>query len=210
MESGTRVFLLSPASCHGRRAQILMRDAAAFPLALRVREADAPLDEVFTFLSGLYFRGKVAYARAFGRPPAGVAPAYVITSNRGLVPFEEPVTLSTLREFATVPIGTDSPAFIDALLRTAFALDRHLGNATQLVLLGSIATGKYVEPLVQVFGDRLRFPAEFVGRGDMSRGGLMLRCADDGRELRYIPIDAGPRRGPRPPRLEPRPARRRG
>jgi len=210
MESGTRVFLLSPASSAGRRAQLLMRDAAAFPLALRVREADAPLEEVFTFLSGLYFRGKVAYARAFAQPPPGVAPAYVITSSRGLIPFDEPVTISVLREFAAVPIGTESRAFVDALLRTALALDRRIDSATQLVLLGSIATGKYVEPLVRVFGDRLRFPAEFVGRGDMSRGGLMLRCADDRRELRYIVVDAGPRRGPRPPRLEPRPARRRG
>ena len=209
MKSGKRVFLLSPASSAGRRAKLLMRDAAAFPLALRVREADAPLDEVFTFLSGLYFRGKVAYARTFAHPPAGVSAAYVITSSRGLVPFDEPVTLAVLREFAAVPIGTDSPVFVDALLRTAMALDRRMDSEAQLVLLGSIATGKYVEPLVQVFGDRLRFPADFVGRGDMSRGGLMLRCADDGHELRYIPIDAGPRHGPRPPRLEPRPARRR-
>jgi len=33
----------------------------------------------------------------------------------------------------------------------------------------------YVGALAAAFGDRLRFPVEFVGRGDMSRGGLLLR-----------------------------------
>ena len=72
-----------------------------------------------------------------------------------------------------------------------------------MVLLGSIASGKYVEVLQGIFGERLMFPADFVGRGDMSRGGLMLRSASSLNELRYIPLAGAVRRGPRPPRLEP-------
>jgi hypothetical protein len=71
----------------------------------------------------------------------------------------------------------------------------------QIVLLGSIATPKYLEPLLDIFGSRLLFPSEFVGRGDMSRGGLMLRCARDGVELDYIPACSAVRRGRRPPKL---------
>ncbi|HEY1418317.1 MAG TPA: hypothetical protein VGF41_10440, partial [Myxococcaceae bacterium] len=55
-----RVFLLSPARCDGIRMSMLRRPAAAFPLALRLRtDPGAPLGDVFTFTSGLYFRGKV-------------------------------------------------------------------------------------------------------------------------------------------------------
>ena len=67
--------------------------------------------------------------------------------------------------------------------------------------MGSIATGKYVDVLERVFGERLLFPAEFVGRGDMSRGGMMLRAARAGEELEYRPIAGAARRGPRPPKL---------
>ena len=72
-----------------------------------------------------------------------------------------------------------------------------------MVLLGSIATGKYVDPLLAVLGERLLFPADFVGRGDMSRGGLLLRCARAGTELAYVGVRDAVRRGPRPPRLAP-------
>ena len=36
---------------------------------------------------------------------------------------------------------------------------------------------------------------------DMARGGLMLRCAREGRELTYRPIGVVTQHGPRPPRL---------
>lgn len=71
------------------------------------------------------------------------------------------------------------------------------------MLLGSIATDKYCGVLLEVFGPRLRFPAEFVGRGDMSRGGLLLRAARSGTELRYVRVLDAVRRGPRPARLDP-------
>ena len=69
------------------------------------------------------------------------------------------------------------------------------------MLLGSIATGKYVDPLLEVFRDRLVFPETFVGRGDMSRGGVLLRAARSGEELSYRPIAGAIRHGKRPPKL---------
>jgi hypothetical protein len=88
-------------------------------------------------------------------------------------------------------------------VRHARALAERLGPETEVVLLGSIATGKYVDLLGRVFGDRLRFPGDFVGRGDMSRGGLLLRCSREGRELEYRPVAGAVRHGARPPKLEP-------
>ena len=64
------------------------------------------------------------------------------------------------------------------------------------------AAGKYVDVLEPFFGGRLYFPSAFVGRGDMSRGGLMLRASRSGVELEYAPITQGQRpRGRRPPKL---------
>ncbi|MGH7608057.1 MAG: hypothetical protein ACREME_12035, partial [Gemmatimonadales bacterium] len=59
----TTVFLLSPASCAGTRAQMLLQSRTS-PLTARLAapggEGGAPLGEVFTFMSSLYFRGKLA------------------------------------------------------------------------------------------------------------------------------------------------------
>jgi len=85
-----RVFLLSPANAGGKRAQLLLRQAAQFDLALRLREHGLPLGEAFSFISGLYFRGKLAYAGAFAAPPEGVPGVLVITACGGLLP---PATL---------------------------------------------------------------------------------------------------------------------
>jgi hypothetical protein len=202
---GPRVFLLSPANCAGRRAELLLGGRGAFPLAERLRAGAAvPLGEAFSFLSGLYFRGKQAYARAFAAPPPGVAAAYVITTNRGLLALDAPVTLAELAAFGGVPIDLDDARYREPLRRDAEALIAELPPETAVVLLGSVASGKYVDLLLEVFGARLLFPAEFVGRGDMSRGGLLLRCVEDARELEYRPVAGAQRRGARPPRLEPR------
>ena len=72
-----------------------------------------------------------------------------------------------------------------------------------MVLLGSIASDKYVDVLLASFGERLWFPQEFVGRGDMSRGGLLLRCVASAAELTYIRVAGAVRTGQRPPRLKP-------
>ncbi len=196
-----QVFLLSPASCSGQRAQLLFREQARFDLALRLRSSQgAPLAEVFSFLSGLYFRGKVTYARAFERPGQQTAGIYVITTSRGLVPCDTPVRLDDLREFSQVPIDSAEPRYREPLARDAAALSALLGGG-QAVLLGSVATGKYSDILSAALGSRLVFPSAFVGRGDMSRGGLLLRAVDEGRELEYVPVAGAVVRGSRPPKL---------
>src|SRR5687767_11896061 len=173
-------FLLSPASCSGQRAQLLFNEQAKFDLAQRVRSPDgAPLGEVFSFMSGLYFRGKLTYARAFGRASEGAevesGSVFVITPNAGLRSPDTVVTVDALRGFAGVDVSLENPKYRRPLERSARTLWAEVGD-TPVVLLGSIASPKYVDVLLRIFGDRLLFPQEFVARGDMSRGGLLLRC----------------------------------
>jgi hypothetical protein len=195
-----RIFLISPASSSGKRAQVLLREAADFPLARAVRtKRGAPIGDVFAFLSGLYFRGKITYARAFAPKTS-----FVITPDRGLVSPELNVTAATLKQFALVDIGREDSRFSEPLLRDARRLATEHPEA-QVVLLGSIASNKYVTHLTSVFGERLLFPRDFVGRGDMSRGGLLLRAARAEKELAYQPVLGAVRRGKRPPKLEPVP-----
>jgi hypothetical protein len=186
---------------------MLLSARAEFPLARRLRGGDgAPLGEVFSFLSGLYFRGKLAYARRFGyvRDPSGPLTgtgALIITADSGLRPPETLVTIADLRAAAGVDISVDNPRYHQPLRAAARALAGALGREGEVVLLGSVATAKYVDVLLEVFGEQLRFPSDFVGRGDMSRGGLLLRCVSEDRELDYVPVTGARRRGPRPPRL---------
>lgn len=156
------------------------------------------MGEVFSFLSGLYFRGKLAYATAFGQPAGG----YVITTDRGLVPPQTSVTREDLLAFSDVDLATAGERYLAPLRANAESLAREIGDRTSVILLGSIATGKYCDALTAVFGERLLFPSTFVGRGDMSRGGLLLRHARDGRELEYEPVLGAVRHGKRPPKLE--------
>jgi hypothetical protein len=198
----SRVFLLSPAFCGGERAKLLFNPAASFPLAVRLRERGVPIGELFAFLSGLYFRGKLAYSRAFARAPRGTPGVLVITPTRGLLDPDTVLTFDTLCEFATVNIAEQGERFLAPLARDAREIAAASGRA-HAILLGSIATDKYVGTLAAAFGDRLRFPAEFVGRGDMSRGGLLLRSVRDASELAYVPVAGATRRGARPPKLVP-------
>lgn len=163
-----------------------------------------PLGEVFSFLSGLYFRGKLAYAKTFAKPPPDLPGIFVITSNRGLLDVDTLVDLKRLQSFSKVDIHEDDLRYRRPLLREARRVSVAIGKDCEVVLLGSIASGKYVDVLQEIFGEQLRFPAEFVGRGDMSRGGLMLRCAADKTELEYISITGATRRGKRPEKLIPR------
>jgi hypothetical protein len=184
---------------------MIMNERAQSDLACRLRRADnVTIGEVFTFLSGLYFRGKLAYANAFAQPARGKSGALVITPTRGLIDAATPVTLEDLREFAEVDIDEDDPRYRLPLERDARKLSRTLKADGEAVLLGSVASGKYVGVLLSILGQRLRFPADFVGRGDMSRGGLMLRCAVERTELDYIAVEGAIRKGKRPPKLEPR------
>jgi hypothetical protein len=188
---------------------MVLAPRATFDLAVRLRsEQGAAIGEAFAFISGLYFKGKLTYALAFARPPdpgaalAGSG-ALVITPSAGLRPVETAVTADALRAFAGVDIASNDPRYRAPLVASALALDEEIGPDCEVVLLGSIASGKYVEVLQPVFGDRLVFPPDFVGRGDMSRGGLMLRCVMAGAELDYVPMAGALRHGRRPPKLAP-------
>jgi hypothetical protein len=196
-----RVFLVSPASASGERARLLLGDRGQSEIAATLRREGAPLGEVFSFLSGLYFRGKLEYARTFAAPPPGVPGTLIITAGRGLITPETPITLEDLRRIATVPVDETNVLYRGPLEEHARTLAETAGPDCDFVLLGSVATAKYLEPLFTMLGDRLLFPEEFIGRGDMSRGGLMLRCVRSGEELRYVPAGSATYHGKRPPRL---------
>jgi hypothetical protein len=204
----SRVFLLSPANCSGRRAQQILSPRARFDLAERLRSNQgAPLGELFAFMSGLYFRGKLVYARRFAVPPdstgAAASGIHVITPNAGLRDPDTLITSDAIRSFAGSDVHLDNIAYRRPLEKSARALLRDIGAECDVVLLGSIASPKYVQVLLEIFGDRLLFPMDFVGRGDMSRGGLLLRRAAEGLELSYVPVAGAVVRGARPPRLPP-------
>jgi hypothetical protein len=204
-----RIFLLSPANCGGIRAKRVVSDAAQFPLAERLRTpTGAALGDVFSFVSGLYFRGKLAYARRFACPPdptdrVVAGGILVITPNAGLRAADVAVTRDCIQAFGGEPIDLTNTRYRRPLEQGARALGASIGLDCDVVLLGSIASGKYVEVLLPIFGERLLFPPSFIGRGDMSRGGLMLRCAASGEELDYIPVAGAIRQGKRPAKLDP-------
>ena len=187
MPTTRQVFLLSPANCSGKRAEFLLRRNARSPLAQRLRSGDgASIGEVFSFMSGLYFRGKMAYSSAFADPPEGCAGAHVIVPGLGLRPPSTVIDLGGLRAISRVPVDPTSKRYLTPLRRDAARLAEQLGPADAAILLGSIATPKYLEPLRPILGAKLRVPREFIGLGDMSRGSLMLRHAGEGRQLTYV------------------------
>jgi hypothetical protein len=194
-----RIFLLSPAHCGGKRAELVLNERALFPLAVRLQSTGAPLGEAFSFLSGLYFRGKLAYADHFARPPAGKPGVHVITTDRGLLSAGTVIGVEDLRRFGTVDISANQPGYRLPLVRDVTRLGR-LQDA-EVVLLGSVATGKYVDILLEALGERLLFPVEFVGRGDMSRGALLLQAVRNKSELTYQPVAGAIRRGRRAPKV---------
>jgi hypothetical protein len=181
-----RIFLLSPASLAGRRAELLFRETAAFELATRLRQAGASVGEIFSFISGLYFRGKLAYASAFSEPLSSES-IFVITATHGLLAPDVSIRRDCLYEMAQVPINASDPRYRLPLERDVTRLAAQIGKADEIVLLGSIATPKYLEPLCSVLGERVMVPSDFLGRGDMSRGSLMLRAVRDRTQLAYMP-----------------------
>jgi hypothetical protein len=198
-----RIFLLSPANLAGIRAGYVTSPKSKMELARRLREEGVSIGELFSFISGLYFRGKLAYARAFASAPLGLPGSLVITTSSGLVSPETIIDLPKMLAFAATDIDADQHHYRVPLDRDCGSLAEKIADQCSVVLLGSIATPKYVEPLLKVFGERLLFPAEFVGRGDMSRGGLMLRAVQESRELAYVPVLNATRHGRRPPKLTP-------
>jgi hypothetical protein len=184
------IFLLSPANLSGVRGKLLLRDSCKSELSHRLRSSQATLGEVFSFVSGLYFRGKLAYARRFANPPVGLSGIRVITASSGLLTPDHPMTVDVLRAMAKSIVHAENPKYRDPLIRDARQLNDSLPPDVAIVLLGSIATPKYLEPLLDIFGARLFFPSDFVGRGDMSRGSLLLRCTREDLQLSYAPVGA--------------------
>ena len=201
-----RIFLLSPARLDGERARLLFHPATMFPLARALHSGEgATIGEVFSFLSGLYFRGKLAYAETFARPSKKLKSGiFVITTNRGLLPPSTRVSLDDLASLAETDIDHSSEQLRIPLQRDAQSVALSLGRGGEAVLLGSIASAKYADVLLSVFDQQLLFPEAFVGRGDMSRGGLLLRCVDANLELACAPLRGAVRRGARPRKLPPR------
>jgi len=167
-----RIFLLSPANLGGVRGRRVLNGVSRLDC-----ENGVALGELFTYISGLYFRGKLQYAEAFcAQPPL------IITAGFGLMPPHSKIRMDQIKQMADVPIDAAEPLYREPLERDARALDA----CSEIVLLGSLATPKYLEPLLNIVGPRLLYPAEFVGLGDMSRGGLMLSRVRSGQELTYL------------------------
>jgi hypothetical protein len=183
----SRLFLISPATAHGPRAEALRREHAGSALARRLREEGVPLGDVFSFLSGLYFRGKLEYARAFAHAPGDESGGvYIITMTDGLVSPDTRVSSKDLERYARCEDGVAAAvSMVDA---TARALSQRIGSLAEVVLLGSVGTGKYTDVLAPIFGERLLFPRDVLHIGQLARGALLLQRAREGKELEYVPV----------------------
>ena len=67
-----------------------------------------------------------------------------------------------LKSISATNLNPNNPEYHDPLDRDAFRLLNLLEPETQVVLLSSIETPKYVPPLLEVFGELLLFPSDFV------------------------------------------------
>src|SRR5581483_7776371 len=122
-----------------------------------------------------------------GHPLVGSG-VLVITPNAGLRSPDTRITPAAIAAFSQGDVHVDNASYRKPLEQSARALCAAIGDC-DVVLLGSVASPKYVDVLLGIFGRQLLFPSAFVGRGDMSRGGLLLRHASAGEELEYIPVD---------------------
>ena len=145
-----------------------------------------PVALAFAFMSSLYFRGKIAYALQFG----GVEGTRIITPGFGLVPPDWRLTQERMKVMTKIDVDVTIAKYRKPLERDAKDLAASLSGDAQVVLLGSVASGKYVDILWPPLGDRLVFPSMFAGLGVMSRGGLLLRAARANRELEYASLHA--------------------
>ncbi len=181
------VFLLSPASLTGPRAKMMLSPRANFEAAQLYRSPEGvPIAIAFAFMSALYFRGKISYALEFAKPED----IHVIAPGFGLVPPTWMITPERMKVLRRTEVDARKRNYRKPLERGAHDVASTLGNDAQVVLLGSIASGKYVDILLPIFRDRLKFPGAFAGLGDMSRGGLLLRAARAKRELEYVSLAA--------------------
>jgi hypothetical protein len=187
------IFLLSPASTGGIRAKQFTSPNAKFEAARLYRSPEGvPIAMAFAFMSSLYFRGKIGYALHFAAPSPAIGGygIYIIAPGFGLVPPDWRLTPERMKVMAKTPVDAAKRNYRKPLEEHARELAAKLEPEARVVLLGSVASGKYVDILWPIFKHQLRFPTAFAGLGDMSRGGLMLRAVRAGRELEYTTLDA--------------------
>jgi hypothetical protein len=186
VEAGQYIYLLSPAFSGGRRAQMLLNANAQFDLAQRLRAGGISLGEAFVFMSPLYFAGKLKYASVFSSQMEQIPGTLIITACRGLLRPETVVNAEELREICGEAIMAKNPKYRDPLERDLRTLSEAIGERRRVVLLGSIATRRYIPVLMEALGERLLVPENFVGMGNMQRGALLMRCWRDKQQLKYV------------------------
>jgi len=178
------IFLISPANMSGVRGTRLLCETGKGDVHMRLKGEGVELGEVFSYVSSLYFRGKLEYGNAFGNKPSVGPGPYIITPSAGLVSPKTKVRLEELRAICNTEIDASNDQFCRPLENDVRRL-RQKYEGSRFVLLGSIATPKYVEPLMRALEGDLFYPSAFVGLGDMSRGALLLQCARTQVELVY-------------------------
>ncbi len=172
------IFLLSPANLNGVRGTRLLEEKACSELAARLRSVDgATIGEIYTHISTLYFRGKLAYGLHFG----GEAATRVVVPGYGLELPSWQVDLSRAREICACPVDPQNAGYREPFARDVEALAA--SSDGPVVFLGSLATRKYLDVLVPILGKRLHHPVDFLGCGEMRRGSLLLRAVDADAEL---------------------------
>lgn len=184
------IFLLSPANLSGTRARQMISPRAMSAAGIAYRSPEGVrIADAFTFMSALYFRGKHAYAREFAKPHPGIGEtAFVIAPGYGLVSLDWRLDKEKMKRLARTKIDVRSRAYTTPLRRCCRELEAKLSAGDIVVLLGSVASGKYVDVLEPIFGPRLRFPKIFAGMGDMQRGSVMLKAAAAKLELEYVDL----------------------
>jgi len=110
---------------------MVLRQNSAMPLAVALQEHRLTLGAAFAFMSGLYFRGKLAYAEAFD---PGLARTFVITPTRGLQSPRLVVNAELLEEFAEVDIDAEEERYRAALELDAAELAARLPDESRVVL----------------------------------------------------------------------------
>ncbi|MDX1583536.1 MAG: hypothetical protein R3338_08050 [Thermoanaerobaculia bacterium] len=185
------IFLISPANLNGTRAKQLRSKHAMFEAAKAYRNGGVPIGQAFSFMSALYFRGKLTYARRFSvsPTPGSIEPVQIITAGYGLVSPDWLIDQKRMRRLQRTKIDPRSRTYRSTLQKDVRRLRDECDESVRFVLLGSVATGKYVDVLHPILRDRLKFPASFVGIGDMQRGSIMLNAARSGVELEYVGMD---------------------
>jgi hypothetical protein len=179
-------FLLSPAHLGGARAARLTSLDARFAVAQSYRDGTLSIGEAFSWISALYFRAKLRYARHFGARHGG-GPAQVIAPGFGLVAEDWLLSGERFTRLCQVPVDTQDRRFRQPLEAACAGLARSLDRDDRIVFLGGLAGDRYLAVLAPALGPRLFVPIDFVGRGQMQRGSLLLQAIAENRELAYSP-----------------------